>query len=121
MTSYHIDWKLLTDDKVLDKLGSELRRMRLERNLTQATVAERAGVDRTTVVKLEAGSAVSVLILVQVLRALGRLDVLDNFHEEPRLTPMMAFEQEAKYYRKQRKRASPKKNRIVPPKPKSTW
>jgi len=121
MSNNIITWKLLTDEQVLEKLGAELRRMRLERNLTQATVAERAGVDRTTVVKLEAGKANSLVNLVQVLRALGRLEVLNDFHEEPRISPMMALEQEAKYYRKQRKRASPQKGRIVPPKPKSTW
>lgn len=123
MPNSNIEWKFLTDGAVLEKLGAEVRRMRLERNLTQAVVAERAGVDRTTVVKIEAGKASHLLNLIQVLRAIGRLDVLDNFHEEPRLTPMMALEQEAKYHRKQRKRASSPKATIVPPKPKpkSTW
>jgi DNA-binding XRE family transcriptional regulator len=123
MPSSNIEWKFLADSAVLEKLGGEVRRMRLERNLSQAVVAERAGVDRTTVVKIEAGKANSLLNLVQVLRAIGRLDVLDNFHEEPRLTPMMALEQEAKYHPKQRKRASRPKATIVPPKPKpkSTW
>ncbi|MBX2973900.1 MAG: helix-turn-helix domain-containing protein [Flavobacteriales bacterium] len=123
MSEGNIEWKFLTDQEVLEKLGAEVRRMRLERNLAQSVVAERAGVDRTTVVKIEAGKASNMLNLIQVLRAIGRLDVLDNFHEEPRLTPMMALEQEAKYYRKQRKRASPPKATIVPPKPKpkSTW
>jgi transcriptional regulator with XRE-family HTH domain len=121
MPNDHITWKLLTDEQVLKKLGAELRRMRLERNITQATVAERAGVDRTTVVKLEAGKANSLVNLVQVLRALGRLDVLDNFHEEQKPTPFMVVEMQEKYLRKQRKRASPKQPDIVPPKPKSTW
>jgi transcriptional regulator with XRE-family HTH domain len=121
MPNTNINWKLLTDEQVLEKLGGELRRMRLERNLSQANVAERAGVDRTTVVKIEAGKGNSLMNLVQVLRALGRLELLDGFHEEPRISPMMALEQEAKYYRKLRKRASPRKDRIVPPKPKSTW
>jgi transcriptional regulator with XRE-family HTH domain len=117
----NIEWKLLTDDQVLKKLGAELRRMRLERNLTQATVAERAGVDRTTVVKLEAGNANSLINMVQVLRALGRLDVLDNFHQEQKPTPFMVVEMQEKYLRKQRKRASSKQPDVVPPKPKSTW
>ncbi len=121
MPTNHIEWEMLTDDRVVARLGKEMRRMRLERNYTQAMVAERAGLDRTTIVKLEAGNPVGLLTLVQVLRAIRRMDVLDGFHEEPRMSPMMALEQEAKYYRKQRKRASPKKPGIVPPKPKSTW
>lgn len=121
MSNNHIEWKTLTDEQVLEKLGAELRRMRLERNLTQAAVAERAGVDRTTVVKLEAGNANSLTNMVQVLRALGRLDVLDGFHEEQRPTPYMVVEMQEKYLRKQRKRASRKQPDVVPPKPKSTW
>jgi hypothetical protein len=77
--------------------------------------------DRTTVVKLEAGRAATLLTVVQVLRAMGRLEVLDAFHEEPRISPMMALEQEAKYLAKQRKRASRHKPTVVKPKPKSTW
>lgn len=121
MPNDRIEWKNLTDHQVLKRIGAGLRRMRLERNLTQATVAERAGVDRTTVVKIEAGKGNSLLNLVQVLRAIGRMDVLEGFHEEPRLSPMMALEQETKYLAKQRKRASPAKPTVVPPKPKSTW
>lgn len=121
MATNNINWKILKDDKVVLQLGKELRRMRLERNLSQAEVAKRAGLDRTTVVKLEAGRAATVMTVVQVLRAMDRLEVLDGFHEEPQLTPYQVVEQQAKYLKKQRKRASRNKPEIVPPKPKSTW
>ena len=121
MATSNINWQAFDDHTIVERLGSEVKRMRLEKNLSQAEVAERAGLDRTTVLKLEAGRAATLLTVVQVLRALRRLDVLNAFHEEPRLTPMMALELDAKYERKKRKRASPKKDRIVPPKPKSTW
>jgi DNA-binding XRE family transcriptional regulator len=96
--------------------------MRLERNMSQAEVAKRAGLDRTTIVKLEAGRAATLLTVVQVLRAIGKLEVLDGFHEEPKLTPYQLVEQQEKYLAKKRKRASRNKATIVPPKPrKSTW
>lgn len=118
----NINWSLLPDQKVVAQLGKELRRIRLERNMSQAEVATRAGLDRTTIVKLEAGRPATLLTLVQVLRAMGRLDVLDNFHHEPKPTPYQLVEQQAKYAVKQRKRASPKQPGIVPPKPrKTTW
>mgnify|MGYP001556369242 CR=1 FL=1 len=117
----NINWKSLKDDNVLQQLGKELRRMRLTGNLSQAEVAKRAGLDRTTVVKLEAGRAATLITVVQVLRAMDRLDVLDGFHEEPQLTPYQLVEQQEKYLAKQRKRASRKKPEIAPPKPKSTW
>lgn len=121
MPTSNINWKLLKDEKVVEQLGKELRRMRLERNLSQAEVAERAGLDRTTIVKLEAGRAATLMTVVQVLRAMDKLEVLDSFHEEAQLTPYQLVEQQAKYFTKQRKRASRKKPVIVPPKPKSTW
>lgn len=122
MQRSNIEWPILTDQAIVAQLGKELRRMRLERNISQAEVAKRAGLDRTTVVQLEAGRSATSLTLVQVLRAIGRLDVLDAFHEVPRPTPYQLVEQQAKYQAKQRKRASRKKDAIVPPNPKeSTW
>jgi|GEM_PF-101765 len=122
MPETNINWTSLKDEKVVIQLGKELRRMRLSGNLSQAEVAKRAGLDRTTVVKLEAGRAATLLTVVQVLRAMDRLDVLDGFHEEPQLTPYQLVEQQEKYLAKQRKRASRQKSDIVPPKPKkSKW
>lgn len=121
MASNNIKWKGMKDAAVVKQLGTELRRMRLERNQSQAEVAERAGLDRTTVVKLEAGRAATLLTVVQVLRAMDRLELLDVFHQEPQLTPYMLVEAQEKYLRKQRKRAGRKKPDVLPPKPKSTW
>lgn len=121
MAASNINWKVMKDATVVLQLGKELRRMRLEANLSQAEVAKRAGLDRTTVVKLEAGRAATLLTVVQILRAMDRLDVLDPFHVEPQPTPYMVVEQQAEYLRKQRKRASRKKPDVTPPKPKSTW
>ena len=121
MSTSNINWKGLKDTQVVERLGAELRRMRLERNLSQAEVARRAGLDRTTVVKLEAGRAATLVTVVQVLRAMDHLELLDAFHAEPQPTPYMLVEAQAKYLKKVRKRASRKKAVVVPPKPKSTW
>ncbi|HMN05176.1 MAG TPA: helix-turn-helix transcriptional regulator [Flavobacteriales bacterium] len=121
MSTSNIIWQDLSDTQVVEQLGTELRRMRLERNLSQAEVAQRAGLDRTTVVQLEAGRAATLLTVVQVLRAIGQLPLLDAFHQVPQPTPYMLVEAQEQYLKKQRKRASRKKPTIAPPKPKSTW
>lgn len=121
MAVSNINWKGLKDAAVVVQLGKELRRMRLERNQSQAEVAQRAGLDRTTVVKLEAGRAATLLTLVQVLRAMDRLELLDAFHQEPQLTPYMLVEAQEKYLKQQRKRAGRTQPDVKPPKPKSTW
>ncbi|HMU14041.1 MAG: helix-turn-helix transcriptional regulator [Bacteroidetes bacterium] len=116
-----INWNLLSNQQIVARLGKEVKRIRLERNLSQAEVAERAGLDRTTVGKLEAGRAATLLTVVQVLRALGKLELLDPFHAEPQPTPYMLVEAQEKYLKKQRKRAGRKKPDVLTPKPKSTW
>jgi transcriptional regulator with XRE-family HTH domain len=68
-----------TDQSVLAELGRRLRQRRLDRNLSQQEVAEKAGLDRTTVGALERDGRASLLTVVQVLRALGALDELDGF------------------------------------------
>lgn len=56
----------------LSHLGERLRLARLRRNLSQADVAERAGVTRKVIVALEAGSpGTSVGALAKVMGILG--------------------------------------------------
>jgi transcriptional regulator with XRE-family HTH domain len=65
-----------TDISVLEELGAALKRERLARDLSQAQLAEEAGVTRDTVRRMEAGESVSTLTLVRTLRALGLADSL---------------------------------------------
>ena len=59
------------------QIGVNLTTWRKLQNLTAAQVADRAGVSRTTLSKLEHGeSGVSLGILLEVLRALGQLDAV---------------------------------------------
>lgn len=93
---------LLTDDALLVELGSGLERARLERNLTQAQVAEQAGVSKSTVERLERGASSQVTNLIRVLRALDLLGGLNQLLPE---TPVSPIEQ-LKLRGKTRQRAS---------------
>ncbi len=44
------------EERLLREIGKRMAGQRLERNMTQAQLAERAGVSRRTVERLEAGS-----------------------------------------------------------------
>lgn len=58
--------------EALATLGENLRLARLRRKLTTAQVAERAGINRTTLWQVEKGAAhVSIAAYVQVLFVLG--------------------------------------------------
>ena len=65
-----------TDDHAgLELLGKRVRLARLRRNLSQADMAERAGVSRLTYQRLEAGdSSTSLSLLVRTLAIFGYPD-----------------------------------------------
>lgn len=92
----------MSDQAALDELGRRVQIHRLNMNLTQAAVAEKAGVSRRALQKLESGESCTLLVLIRILRALGKLDALDAFLPEPGLSPL----QLAKLKGRERKRAS---------------
>lgn len=91
-----------TDALVLAEVGARLERTRLERNLTQKQLAHEAGVSQATIERIEAGEPVKSNNLVRILRALGRLEALDQLVPEPLPNPV----ERRKLRGRQRQRAS---------------
>lgn len=61
--------------KILEQLGENIRLARKRRKLTTIQVAERAGIDRTTLYQIEKGSgSVSMAAYFNTLRVLGLQD-----------------------------------------------
>jgi transcriptional regulator with XRE-family HTH domain len=79
---------LLTEDQILVELGHRLAQCRLEAPLTQAELAERAGVSKRTVERIEAGATTQLSTMIRLLRALGLLDRLDGLIREAGARPM---------------------------------
>jgi putative transcriptional regulator len=79
---------VMTEDSILREIGERLRRERLNRNLTQAVLAERAGVSRIVVQRLEQGAGSTLGGLIAVLRAMGLLGQLDAFLPDPGPSPI---------------------------------
>lgn len=98
------NWMAMADPIIVKEICSSIKQMRLNKNITQEELARRAGVDRTTISKMEAGRSATLLTLVQVLRAMDKLDVFNLFMEEPEISPMQLL----KMQEQQRKKASPK-------------
>lgn len=107
----------LTDDAVLRELGERLAAARLARNLTQAALADQAGLSKRSVERLEAGAAGTQLsALVRLCRALGLADRLDLLAPEPAVSPMALL----KLQGRARKRASTR-GLVSASKKKWTW
>lgn len=62
-------------EKILKTMGEQIKLARLRRNLSAKLVAERAGISRTSLWKVESGSpAVAMGNYAAVLHALGGMD-----------------------------------------------
>ena len=82
-----------TYDAILSEIGHRLASLRLSENLTQAALAEKAGVGVRTVQRLETGEAATQLSgFIRVCRALGLADRLDGFIPEASTSPMAMLE-----------------------------
>lgn len=100
------------DATILRELGERLTRVRLERNLTQAALAEQAGVSKRTVERMEAGGPTQLVNLVRVCRALDLLERFEAMIPEPVVSPVALLKQQGK----QRQRATAKPPATPPPK-----
>lgn len=86
-----------TDERVLKLLGERLLAIRLARNLTQAELAEQAGVSKRTLERLESGAVASQLSsLLRVCRALGLLDRFELLVPEPAPSPIAQLKQQGR-------------------------
>jgi transcriptional regulator with XRE-family HTH domain len=108
MGNNNIDWVQMTDFAIMEQIGSYIKQTRLSLNKTQQQVAEDSGLNRWTISQIENGESVTLTSLIQVLRALNALYVLDNFKVTEEISPL-AY---AKLKKEQRLRASSKLNKV---------
>ena len=110
-------WHAMSDPALLEIIGKFIQQTRLQQNKTQQQVATAAGVNRSTLVQIENGGSVTMLSLVQILRALGQLQLFQNFEVKP---PQLSPLQVAKLEQNKRQKASRKKENLTE-KSKSDW
>ena len=94
----------LTDMVILEELGRRLARRRLDFQLTQAQLAEEAGIAKRTVERIESGESIQMASVIRVLRALDLMDRMEGLvpDAEIELRPMDML----KLKKNDRKRAS---------------
>lgn len=100
------NWSSMSDKALSEHIGHFIKAKRLDRNQTQQQLAHAAGISRSTLSLLEKGEVVTLATLLQVLRVLDQLQVLDVFTIHPVVSPIQVAEMEMKL----RKRARGKDN-----------
>ena len=101
----HIVWRAMSDKSLMETIGNFIKSHRLNQNKSQDQVAAAAGLSRSTLSLLERGEKVRIDSLIQVLRVLDLLYIMDVFKIQDQISPI----EYAKLKKKQRKQASPKK------------
>lgn len=89
-----------TDNAILKQIGQKIKEARLAQNISQRQLAKDSGMSNFSISQIESGHNTSILSLVMVLRALNRLNVLDELFAEAPISPIALSEA----MRKQHKR-----------------
>ena len=99
----------MTEIEILQKIGTRMREIRLEQNMKQKELAEKSGLSMFSISQMETGHNTSVQSLVQVLKALNRLDMIEPFLKEKEIDPatLARFIQSQQSQRKRVSRSSP--------------
>lgn len=78
----------LADGAIIQEIGKRLNRRRLDMMLTQEMVAERSGVSKRTVERLEAGESTQLSNFIRILRSLELIHRMEEFLPEAKAGPM---------------------------------
>ncbi len=95
-----------SDNAVLVEFGKRIASSRLNCNWTQADLANKAGVSKSTVEHIEKGQSTQLLNMVKILRALGLLNQFLGAFPEQGPSPMELLAASRKQQASKRKRAS---------------
>ncbi len=96
----------MPETTMLAELGQRAQRYRIGMNLTQIELAKQAGVSRSTIERLEAGSSVQLDNLLRILRALRLSANLDQLIPETSIRPIQLADSNVETRRRAYKRRS---------------
>ncbi|WP_333810033.1 helix-turn-helix domain-containing protein [Flavobacterium sp.] len=88
MENTNINWIAMSDSAIVSQIGAFIKNERLNSNRTQAQLAKEAGINKWTLGQIENGEAITLLSLIQILRALGVLPLLDIFSIKQEISPI---------------------------------
>lgn len=112
-----IEWVAASDKALMETIGAFIKDHRLQQNKTQGQLAREAGIVRSTLSLFESGKNTSLLVFIQLLRALKLLHLLKEFQVKQQISPLHL----AKLEQSKRIRAKHKSPDKIKPAPRSDW
>lgn len=106
------NWLSMSDNALSEFIGAFVKHHRLEQNKTQDELANAAGLSRSTLSLLERGETVTVATLIQVLRVLDQLNVMETFVVQKTISPLALakIEQDKRQRVRSKKKTDPEKS-----------
>lgn len=86
----------MTNEALLQYVGRQMRQMRINAQMSQQQLAERSGLSRATIVQVESGRGMKMESVVAMLRAMNKLELLNNFETQALINPLLIAQQEGK-------------------------
>lgn len=74
----------IDNESYLKNIGKRIALARIEKNITQSDLAKKSNIHRVTISEIENGSPTSILTLLNILRSLDLLDVLNDLINFPK-------------------------------------
>ena len=84
----YTNWIAMSDTALAQTIGAFVKHHRLSQNKTQKEVAGAANMSRSTLSLLEKGEAITVPTLLQVLRVLDLLYIMEVFKIQEQISPI---------------------------------
>lgn len=94
-----MDIAQLSDMAILRMIGDFIKKKRIAVNKTQDQLALEAGMSRSTLSLMERGEKVHLLTLIQTLRVLDELQLLEAFEVRQQIRPLDYIKLQKKYER----------------------
>jgi DNA-binding XRE family transcriptional regulator len=88
MLNTSMDLVQMSDAAIVRQIGNYIKQVRLQHRKTQAQLANIAGLNRWTISQIENGDPITLTSLIQVLRALDSLYVLNTFEVTDEISPL---------------------------------
>lgn len=100
-------WYSSSDKMLSETIGNFIKHHRTEQQITQEELANKANISRSTLSLLERGETVTVKTLLQVLRVLNLLYVMDAFVVNKTISPIALAKAEQAKRKRVRSKVNP--------------
>jgi transcriptional regulator with XRE-family HTH domain len=105
-----INFETSTSTQIAAELGKRLDALRLSQNISQAELAKRAGVSRSTMTRIADGKGISLDSFIRVVKALGLAEHLATLLPDPTVRPVEVIRHAGSH----RRRASRRRRQVEP-------